>query len=57
LDPDLLLNPGALGVQVVIPAPGRYFRYSEGNIVSRNNPENPIEVQERIERMERYRLM
>ena len=56
MDPDLLLNPGPLGVQIVIPAPGRYFRYAGGHIVYRNNPDNPIEVQERLERLERARL-
>jgi len=56
LDPDLLLNSGALGVQVVISAPGRYFRYSDTHVVFRNNPENPVEVQERMERLERARL-
>lgn len=43
-------------MQVVISAPGRYFRYAGGHIVYRNNPENPIEVQERMERLERARL-
>ena len=53
LDPDLLLNPSRVGVKLLIPAPGRYFRYSDNHVLYRNNPENPIETEARLESLEK----
>jgi hypothetical protein len=48
LDPNLLLNPTGLGITMMIPAAGNFFKLS-GLIIKRQNPENPIEILERIE--------
>jgi hypothetical protein len=53
LDPNLLLNPTGLGIQMLIPASGNHFKLDGGIIIKRQNPENPIEILEKLEEKEK----
>ena len=56
LDPNLLLNPQGLGISMIIPTTGKFFKLS-GLTIKRQNPENPIEILERLEERDRLRKL
>lgn len=49
LDPDLLLEPERLGIQMLIPTPGAFIHFKSGLILQRggNLQSNPVELQDR----------
>ena len=52
-DPSLLLNPGPLHIQMIIPTPGKHFQLQGGLTLKRSNSDNPVEVMERAAERER----
>jgi len=49
MDPDLLLEPERLGIQMLVPTGGRSIHFSSGLIVHRHGhlQENPVAIQDR----------
>ena len=48
MDPDLLLEPEKLGIQMIIPTNGKYVYFQSGLKIKREgNSENPIELEDR----------
>jgi len=48
VDPDLLLEPENLGIQMIIPTNGKYIYFNSGLKINREgNCDNPIELEDR----------
>ena len=60
VDPDLLLEPERLGIQMLVPTGGSYIHFKSGLIILRNGQSqlNPVEVQDKalVEREKKIRM-